>query len=119
MHEWMSDNGHTPHIVVDASGSDVRVPAEHVKDGRIILNVSFSAAHNLRLENDTVSFEARFSGSPFHVVAPVSAILGIYARETGQGMIFSESGQEDDAEPPPDDSPGGGASGGPHLKVVK
>lgn len=116
MHEWMSDNGHTPHIVVDASGSDVRVPAEHVKDGRIILNVSFSAAHNLRLDNDTVSFQARFSGSPFDVVAPVSAILGIYARETGQGMIFSEA-DGTDPEPPSDD--GSGQGGAPHLKVVK
>ncbi|MDH3863440.1 MAG: ClpXP protease specificity-enhancing factor SspB, partial [Gammaproteobacteria bacterium] len=60
MHEWMADNGHTPHIVVDASVDGVCVPPEHVKDGKIILNISDSAAHNLKLVNDSVSFRARF-----------------------------------------------------------
>jgi len=65
MHEWMSDNGHTPHIVIDASIDGVTVPVEHIKEGKIILNISHSAAHNLKLSNVAVSFRARFSGIPF------------------------------------------------------
>jgi stringent starvation protein B len=98
MHEWMADNGHTPHIVVDASFDGVSVPTEHIKDGKIILNISDTAAHNLKLTNDAVSFRARFGGVPFDVWAPIRAVLGIYARETGQGMIFSHDSER--AEPP-------------------
>ncbi|WP_405232122.1 ClpXP protease specificity-enhancing factor [Lentisalinibacter salinarum] len=128
MHEWMSDSGHTPHIVVDATMAGVNVPEQHAKDGRIILNISYSAAHDLRLDNEAVSFRARFGGTPYDVWVPVTAILGIYARETGQGMIFS---QNDDGPEPPDGPGGdggndddkgddGGRSGRPsHLKVVK
>jgi stringent starvation protein B len=89
MHEWMLDSNHTPHIVVDTSFAGVNVPVEHIKDGKIILNVSKTAAHNLELTNDALSFRARFGGLPFDVWAPMRAVLGIYARETGQGMIFS------------------------------
>ena len=98
MHEWMNDNGHTPHIVVDTSFDGVAVPQEHIKDGKIILNISETAAHNLKLTNDAASFRARFGGVPFDVWAPIRSVLGIYARETGQGMIFSHD--TDQAEPP-------------------
>jgi stringent starvation protein B len=98
MHEWMVDNGNTPHIVVDTSFEGVSVPSEHVKDGKIILNISDSAAHNLKLTNDNVSFRARFGGVPYDVWAPIRSVLGIYARETGQGMIFSQ--EADQPEPP-------------------
>ncbi len=94
MHEWMGDNHHTPHIVVDASFDGVSVPAEHIKDGKIILNISDSAAHNLKLSNDSVSFRARFGGVPFDVWVPMRSVLGIYARETGQGMIFSHDTEQ-------------------------
>ena len=116
MHEWMADNGHTPHIVVDTSHDGVAVPEEHVKDGKIILNISESAAHNLKLTNDAVSFRARFAGVPFDVWAPIRSILGIYARETGQGMIFSHDA--DHSEPPElnDDEP---TRSRPHLTIVK
>ena len=85
----MGDNGHTPHIVVDATVDGVTVPREHVKDGKIILNISETAAHNLKLVNSAISFRARFSGVPFDVWVPMRSVMGIYARETGQGMIFS------------------------------
>ena len=98
MHEWMVDNGNTPHIVVDTSFEGVSVPSEHIKDGKIILNISESAAHNLKLTNDSVSFRARFGGVPYDVWAPIRSVLGIYARETGQGMIFSQ--ESDQPEPP-------------------
>src|ERR1700738_1089588 len=101
LHEWISDSGETPHIVVDAAAEGVPVPLEYVKDGKIFLNVSFSATQMLKLGNDFVSFEARFGGVGFAVQVPVRAILGIYARETGQGMIFPEG----DADPDPTDGP--------------
>jgi stringent starvation protein B len=117
MHEWMGDNGHTPHIVVDASVDGVNVPREHVKDGKIILNISDTAAHNLKLNNAAVSFRARFSGVPFDVWMPMKSVLGIYARETGQGMIFShdsESTEDNVGEPEVETT-----RSRPHLKVVK
>ena len=83
LHEWISDSGETPHIVVDAAAEGVTVPRQYVKDGKIVLNVSFSATQLLKLGNDFVSFEARFGGVGFAVMVPVRAILGIYARETG------------------------------------
>lgn len=119
MHEWMADNGLTPHIVADASHAGLRVPTEHVKDGKIVLNVSYSATRELVLGNDEIVFEARFDGVPHRITVPVGAVLGIYARETGQGMVFSEESPSDpdgpDTPPDPDPDP----PGKPHLKVVK
>ncbi len=118
MHEWMTDNGNTPHIVIDAAVDGVSVPTEHIKDGKIILNISQSAAHNLKLTNSSVSFRARFSGVPFDVWVPVASVLGIYAKETGQGMIFSRGAEQ---PKPPDDSEKDSSQRGDrsHLKVVK
>ncbi|MGI9234833.1 MAG: ClpXP protease specificity-enhancing factor [Woeseiaceae bacterium] len=117
MHEWMTDNHQTPHIVVNAYFEGVFVPTEHIKDGKIILNISESAAHNLKLSNDAVSFRARFGGVPFDVWVPMRSILGIYARETGQGMIFSHDTEQADArklDPEMDDT-----RSRPHLTIVK
>ena len=119
MHEWMGDNKHTPHIVVDAGVDGVCVPREHVKDGKIILNISETAAHNLKLSNDAISFRARFSGVPFDVWVPMRSVLGIYARETGQGMIFSH-----DADTSAEQAVQSGIEvvterRRPHLRVVK
>src|SRR5687768_9986862 len=123
MHEWISDSNQTPHIVVDASIEGVEVPRQYVHGGKIILNVSNSATSGLSLGNDRVRFRARFGAATYDVSVPISAVLGIYARETGQGMIFSEA----DAPPPqPPQSPTEAAAGGgevkrskPTLKVVK
>lgn len=125
MHEWMTDNGNTPHIVVNALVDGVTVPPEHVKDGKIILNISASAAHNLKMTNDAVSFRARFGGVPFDVWSPMRSVLGIYARETGQGMIFShdteiagDSGDSEvSSEPPIEDIESTRARS--HLRVIK
>ena len=118
MHEWMTDNGNTPHVVIDASVDGVSVPTEHIKDGKIILNISQSAAHNLKLSNSSVSFRARFSGVPFDVWVPIASVLGIYAKETGQGMIFSHGVEQPE---PPDGSEKDltSRSDRSHLKVVK
>jgi stringent starvation protein B len=114
MHEWMIDNGLTPHIVADASVEGLTVPPGHVKDGKIVLNVSYAATRGLTLGNDEIAFEARFNGVAQQLAVPVHAIIGIYARETGQGMIFSA---ED--SPPPDSEGPPPPAGRPSLKVVK
>jgi stringent starvation protein B len=119
MHEWMTDNGQTPHLVVDAAVAGVAVPRQHVRDGKIVLNISYAATAGLVLKNDLISFSARFGGAPFDVCIPVQAVVGIYARETGQGMIFSE----DEPAPEPNGGPpkptGGDEPRRPILKVVK
>ncbi len=98
MHEWMGDAGLTPHIIVDAGRTDVEVPNAYVKDGKIVLNVSLNATQRLQLLNQAIEFDARFAGVVHHVRVPMAAVLGIYARETGEGMVFNESGP--DAPPP-------------------
>jgi stringent starvation protein B len=121
MHEWMGDNGHTPHVVIDVSLDGVTVPAEHIKDGKIILNISDSAAHNLKMTNTAISFRARFSGVPFDVWVPIPAVLGIYAKETGQGMIFSQGADQPEPPDPSDSEDDADAqrNGRSHLKLVK
>jgi stringent starvation protein B len=120
MHEWMGDNSHTPHIVVNTSVDGVSVPTQHIKDGKIILNISESAAHNLKLTNDAVSFSARFSGVPFDVWVPMQSLLGIYARETGQGMIFShDSETAEQFDSPELDDEIESTNSRPHLTIVK
>jgi stringent starvation protein B len=114
MHQWISDNGQTPHIVVDATVDGVQVPQEHVKEGKIVLNLSYDATRQLEIGNESVEFGARFGGSPRQISVPVAAILGIYARESGQGMIF---GSEDTPDPDPQTPTDEG--GRPHLRVVK
>jgi len=123
MHEWITDNQQTPHIVVDATMADVAVPRQYIQNGKIILNVSHSATNGLALGNDAVRFRARFGATTYDVSVPVIAIMGIYARETGQGMIFSETdGPTPPAAPEPPTASGGSPSEAPkrsHLKVVK
>jgi len=132
MHEWISDNGMTPYIVVDANEQGVEVPREYVQDGKIILNVSYTAANTLELGNEWVMFDARFSGKAFNVAIPCQAVLAIYAKETGQGLIFDE---EEDFEPDPgqlnsvkenkevqdsdDHDPNKPKKGKPSLRIVK
>lgn len=124
MHEWITDNQQTPHIVVDATMVGVLVPQQYIQNGKIILNVSHSATNGLALGNDAVRFRARFGSMTYDVDVPVLAVLGIYARETGQGMIFSdnEGGPTSPNTPEPPTASSSGASDAPkrsHLKVVK
>jgi len=115
LHDWISDNGNTPYLIVDATVSGVSVPEAYVENGRITLNIGHSAVRGLSIDNDRVEFEARFAGTPFHVRLPITAIRGIYARETGRGMIFAaEDAAADDGGDERPDPPGR-----PALKVVK
>jgi stringent starvation protein B len=98
MHEWMGDAMFTPHLIVDANMPGVEVPQAFVKDGRIVLNTSLDATQGLQLANEWIEFNARFSGVVHHVRIPMTAVLGIYARETGEGMVFNEN---EPGTPPP------------------
>ena len=118
MHQWIAECGHTPHVIVDAAREGAEVPRAYVKDGKIVLNLSEGATQRLHMGNEEDEFDARFAGVIHHVRFPVSAVLGIYARETGEGMVFSE--QDLGPEPPTRPTPAeeGGARR-PQLKVVK
>jgi stringent starvation protein B len=123
MHEWISDSNQTPHIVVDASIEGVEVPRQYVQGGKIILNVSSNATSMLSLGNEVVRFRARFGAATYDVSVPIVAVLGIYARETGQGMIFSEADTPPQPPAPPSEpaptTTGEGKRAKPTLKVIK
>lgn len=115
LYEWIVDNNCTPYLVVNAEYPQVQVPRQHIKDGQIVLNVSPTAVVSLQMTNAEVTFGARFGGVAMQVKAPISAVLGIYARENGQGMLF-EPESEPPPEPPAPEESGGGR---PALRVVK
>ncbi|MDP3227593.1 MAG: ClpXP protease specificity-enhancing factor [Acidovorax sp.] len=100
LYEWCTDNGLTPYVAVRVDDS-VQVPREYVKDGEIVLNISFDATSSLQLGNDFIEFKARFGGKPREILVPVGRVIAIYARENGQGMAFP---------PPVDNLLGGGAA---------
>ena len=87
IHEWCTDNGFTPHLLVVVS-SKTRVPLAYVKDGEIVLNLNYSATKDLHIDNDAIVFSARFAGVSQNLYVPMSAVRGIFARENGQGMFF-------------------------------
>ncbi len=87
LHEWCTDNGYTPYIAVQVDEM-VQVPQEYVKNGEIVLNVSYDATSGMKLGNEFIEFKARFAGTPREIIVPVDRVLAIYARENGQGMAF-------------------------------
>lgn len=87
IYDWCTDSGFTPYVAV-AVDETVRVPAEFVNNGEIVLNVSSLATSRLLLDNEAISFQARFGGVPREVYVPMSQVIAIYARENGQGMAF-------------------------------
>ncbi|EQD78907.1 stringent starvation protein b, partial [mine drainage metagenome] len=90
MHQWITDSGHTPHVIVDAARAGDDVPHAYAQEGKIVLNLSYTATQRLKIDNDVVEFDARFAGVIHHVRFPVGAVLGVYARETGEGMMFPD-----------------------------
>ncbi|MDB5977607.1 MAG: ClpXP protease specificity-enhancing factor [Nevskia sp.] len=126
IHAWALDNGYTPHLLVAADYPGVSVPKAFVKEGRIALDLSPMAVRELNLENEPIFFSARFGGSPFDIVVPSGAVLAIYARENGDGILFGEPEPIDPEAPtarppgeeePPPETPR--PSGRPKLRVVK
>lgn len=105
LYEWCTDNGFTPFIAVLVDDS-VRVPLEYVKDGEIVLNVSFEATSALRLGNECIEFKGRFGGIARDIYVPVGRVVAIYARENGQGMAFPVVAIGD-AQSNPTQKPGG------------
>lgn len=86
--DWLVDSGCTPHLVLNTQHPDVRVPEGHSVDGQIVLNISPTAVARFELTREYVFFQTRFQGVPREIYAPLEAVLGIYARETGEGMAF-------------------------------
>jgi stringent starvation protein B len=117
MHEWVTDSQHTPHVIINAERPGVVVPRPFVKDGKIVLNLSLTATQNLSLGNEWIEFGARFAGVVHFIRVPIAAVLGIYARETGEGMVFSD--QDLGPEPPPQPSAEEDGTRRAHLKLVK
>lgn len=91
IYEWICDNHLTPYLLVDATAANTSVPIEHVQDGQIVLNIVPHAVHALHMSNDAISFSARFGGVSRDIYVPFAALLGIYARENGQGLFFDPS----------------------------
>ncbi len=123
LQEWLLDNDCTPHLAVDVAVKGVMVPEQFISDGQIVLNISPSAVQNFLLDDQAISFNARFGGVPMNVYVPMAAVLAVYARENGAGMGFGmEPGAEYyeleplDPEVPEPPKP---SSGRPSLKVVK
>jgi stringent starvation protein B len=104
LYEWCTDNGFTPYVAVLVDET-VQVPREYVKNGEIVLNISYDATSSLKLGNDFIEFKARFAGSAREIMVPVSRVIAIYARENGQGMAFpvpvSTPPAEEGARPSP------------------
>ncbi len=116
IHEWVLDNGMTPYLLVDARQEGVDVPSQSVQDGKVVLNISPQAVQGLVMNNERVEFNARFSGVSTYICVPTMAVLAIYARENGRGMVFTE---EDGSDPPEGPEPDSEPPRRPALKVVK
>jgi len=112
IYEWIIDNGMTPQIVVNATAAGVEVPRQHVVEDKIVLNIHPAAVKDLDLGKQSVSFSARFSGAPFQVFVPAGAVVAVYAKENGKGLVFNEEPDENDDKP-------SGKRPGPHLTIVK
>lgn len=119
LYEWIVDNEYTPYILANAMADGVLVPEQYVKDGQIVLNLSPSAVVHLQLGDDAVQFNGRFGGVSMDIYVPMQAVIGIYARENGQGMVFD---LDDNSTPPDQPSPQSGGNNNttkPSLRVVK
>ena len=122
IYEWVVDNDATPHVLLFAENPQVMVPQQFVENGKIILNISPTAAENLVIDKDGLSFSARFGGKPFNIYSPLGAVLALYASENGQGLTF----EPEDSDTPPNDEPPKSTQKNkktghkrPTLKVVK
>ncbi|MEI6412650.1 MAG: ClpXP protease specificity-enhancing factor [Pseudomonadota bacterium] len=119
-YEWILDNGLTPHLLVDGTLQGISVPPSYVKDGQIVFNISPSAVRTLDIQNDGIYFNARFGGIPTNIFFPPIAVLGIFARENGVGMLFPEDETADPSPAPPKDpGPSKPTRARPVLRRVK
>jgi stringent starvation protein B len=120
IYDWCADSGFTPYLAVRVNGQ-TRVPTAYIKDGEIVLNLSTDAVRNLHMGNDEITCGGRFGGVPHEINVPIATVIGIFAKENGQGLVFQ--GQE--STPTPPDNPGGdkpednSAPSKSHLRIVK
>lgn len=122
IYDWIQDNQLTPYLVVNADEANVSVPRQHVKDGQIVLNIAAHAVHQLHIDQDAIQFNARFGGVSQLVYAPMRAVMGLYARENGQGLFFdpNEYGEAvTPAAPTPVDSAPTAAPKKSGLRIVE
>ncbi|QTS84170.1 ClpXP protease specificity-enhancing factor [Coxiella endosymbiont of Amblyomma nuttalli] len=122
LYEWLIDNQLTPHIMVDVTIPDVEVPKRFIENDMIILNIEPKAVGNLRMGNDAIEFDARFSGVVHHVFIPIFSVKAIYAIENNYGMIFNDEEVNGESGgrnllPTTDDIPT--KTGRPALKIVR
>lgn len=116
IYDWILENHLTPHLLVDAENPHAVLPMQFVQDGRIILNIRPQAVEALDLGNTAIEFNTRFSGKSTYVKAPISAVLAIYAKENGKGMVFEPEEPQDEIPPPPSEPP---KKAKPALRVLK
>ena len=127
IYEWCVDQSFTPYVAVQVD-DQTKVPVEFIKDGQIVLNVSYTATRHLKIGNDFINFSARFNGSSRELEIPIQAVIGIFAKENGQGMFFqateeitasAEVHPATDPPMPPETPPANKPPKGGHLKIVK
>lgn len=110
IYEWCTDSGYTPYLAVKVDAATT-VPMEYVKKGEIILNISYGATSGLKMDNDAITFRARFNGVSRELYIPVQNVLAIYANENGQGMAFDVNTTAAESAPPPTPEPAAAAPG--------
>lgn len=120
LYDWISDNGLTPLVVVDASLEGIRVPEHVIEEGKVVLNVSMDATQNLQMDDELLTFNARFSGVSHAIIVPMEAISAIYARENGKGMMFDVGETDYDHDEPgaEQNTESDNKPKRPHLKLV-
>ena len=115
VYEWIVDNNLTPHLLINAGNNKGTLPVDFIEDGKIVLNIRPQAVEALSLGNDLIEFNARFSGKPMTITASVNAVLAIYAKENGKGLVFDQENNDGDETPPPEQP----MPSKPSLRVVK
>jgi stringent starvation protein B len=114
VYEWIVDNNLTPHLLVNANTNKGKLPVDYIEDGKIILNIRPQAVEALSLGNELIEFNARFSGKPMTITASINAVMAIYAKENGKGLVFDQEDNGSDEPPPEQPTPIK-----PGLRVVK
>lgn len=117
IYEWIVDNSLTPHLLVSTDNTDTIVPEAFIEDEKIVLNIRPEAVQGLSMGNEFIEFNARFGGKPMHITVPVPAVLAIYGKENGKGMVFDLENENDTDPtlPPKDNAP----IKPPQLRIVK
>ncbi len=118
LYEWINDNHLTPYVVVKADVAGCIVPKEYVQEGKIVLNISPDAIMGLLMNNEAIEFKARFGGISRQIYAPIQAVVAIYAKENGRGMVFGEEDGDGGDNPPPQE-PSTPKRAKPQLKIIK